>query len=255
MTVAKSAAPTAPRLFAGMLLAGLLGACNTIDRIADVGSAPDLSQIRNPVQQRDYKPVALPMPRPKPSVHMANSLWRPGSRAFFKDQRAGEIGDILTVNITIEDEAKIDNTTTRSRSAAEDSDLTNLLGYEGALSRILPQSVSPSSLVSLGTESSNSGSGSVDRSESINLSVAAIVTQILPNGNLVIHGSQEVRVNFEVRVLEVTGVVRPEDITSNNQISHNQIAEARIAYGGRGQITDVQQPRYGQQIFDIFFPF
>ena len=238
-----------------LLLAGLLGACNVVDRVASVGGAPDLTQIQNPVQQRDYRPVALPMPRPKPAVHMANSLWRPGSRAFFKDQRASEIGDILTVNITIADEAKIDNTTTRSRSAAEDSDLTNLLGYEASLNRILPQSVNAGSLVSLGTESSNTGKGTVNRSESIKLSVAAIVTQILPNGNLVIHGSQEVRVNFEVRVLEVTGVVRPEDISSANQVAHNQIAEARISYGGRGQITDVQQPRYGQQIFDIFFPF
>lgn len=137
----------------------------------------------------------------------------------------------------------------------EDSDITNLLGYEGSLGKILPSAVTAASVASLGSKSSATGTGSISRSESVNLVVAAIVTQILPNGNMVISGTQEVRVNFEKRILTITGVVRPEDISASNIVKHTQIAEARIAYGGAGQLTDVQQPRYGQQLFDIIYPF
>ncbi|MDA1098928.1 MAG: flagellar basal body L-ring protein FlgH [Proteobacteria bacterium] len=233
----------------------LLGACNIVDRLTTIGGEPPMSTIQNPVQARKYQPVVLPMPRERHAVHEPNSLWRPGARAFFKDQRAAQIGDILTVNITIADEATLDNATSRTRDNAEDSDLTNFLGYESQLGKILPEAVSPSSLTSLGSKSKSTGTGSIARSESVKLVVAAIVTQVLPNGNLVISGTQEVRVNFEKRILTITGVVRPEDISASNIIKHTQIAEARIAYGGAGQLTDVQQPRYGQQLFDVIFPF
>lgn len=240
------------------LLAALtLGACNTLQRLSEVGTPPKLSQIDNPVQQPGYKPVTMPMPKPEVAQREANSLWRPGARAFFKDQRAARIGDILTVNILIADEAKLDNTTTRTRENSEDADATSILGYEAAgnIAQVLPGAVNPAKLVSFGSSTSKTGRGSVNRKEEVKLSVAAIVTQILPNGNLVIDGSQEVRVNFETRVLTVTGVVRPEDISATNLVNHTQIAEARISYGGRGQLTDVQQARYGQQLFDIVFPF
>ena len=164
------------------------------------------------------------------------------------------IGDILTVNITIEDKAEINNETSRSRDNSENADITNILGYESSLKKVLPGAYDPTTAVGIGSNSSSTGRGSVNRKETIKLEIAAIVSQILPNGNLVITGSQEVRVNYEVRVLTISGVVRPEDISAINTIQHSQIAEARISYGGRGQITDVQQPRYGQQIFDIIFP-
>lgn len=241
--------------FAAASIALLSGCANLVDRVAHIGEPPPLAEIANPTKQPDYRPVSLPMPHPEPVIRQANSLWRPGARAFFKDQRASRIGDILTVKVEIEDEAKVDNTTTRTRANTERADLTNFLGYETYLERILPNAVSPESLVGLGSDSSSTGQGTVDRKEEIELEVAALVTQILPNGNLVISGRQEVRVNFEVRELLVSGVVRPEDITRENTISHSQIAEARIAYGGRGQLTDVQQPRYGQQLFDVIMPF
>ena len=133
--------------------------------------------------------------------------------------------------------------------------MPNFLGLESRLKGVLPDAVDPSNLVNLGSDSSNTGTGSVDRSETINLTIAAVVTQVLPNGNLVIQGQQEVRVNNEVRELTVSGVVRPEDISNLNTIRHTQISEARISYGGRGQITDVQQPRLGQQLFDLIWPF
>ena len=165
------------------------------------------------------------------------------------------MGDIVTVLVDIEDEATLSNTTARTRNSAEDTDVTSLLGYETSFGRILPQAIDPTDLISLGTASSSTGVGSVTREEAIDLSVAAIVLQVLPNGNLVIHGRQEVRVNFEVRELQVAGVIRPEDITSTNTIEHTDIAEARISYGGRGQLSDVQQPRYGQQVLDVIMPF
>ncbi len=236
-------------------LAGALAGCNVIDRLSDVGSPPALATIDNPVLQPNYRAVSMPMPLTASVSRHPNSLWRPGAKAFFKDQRAAKIGDIVTVQVAIEDEATLSNTTSRSRSNAEDGDITNIFGYEGALGRILPQAINPASVVSLGSTSNSTGVGSVTREETINLNIAAVVTQVLPNGNLVIYGRQEVRVNFEVRELKVAGVIRPEDITSTNTISHSQIAEARIAYGGRGQLSDVQQPRYGQQVLDIFLPF
>lgn len=232
-----------------------LTACGAADRISRIGQAPALSPIENPIAHRQYEPVTLPMPRPEKVEHQPNSLWRSGAKNFFDDQRAGKIGDILTVQIDISDKATMDNTTERERSGSEDSNLTNYLGIESSLANIFPNAVDPSALTNYGSNSATSGSGSVDRSESVSLTVAAIITQKLPNGNLVIQGRQEVRVNFEVRELLISGVVRPEDISNDNMIKHTQIAEARVSYGGRGQITDLQQPRYGQQLYDIVFPF
>lgn len=243
------------RIFIVALTALALSGCGTMDRVKNIGRAPELSPIENVVAKQDYRPVALPMPSPVEDLHQANSLWRVGARAFFEDQRASRVGDILTVFIDISDQASLDNKTSRSRTSSEKSDLSSFLGFESNLGKILPNAVDPTSLTSFGSTTNSDGAGSVDRSEDIQLTIAAIITQVLPNGNLVIQGRQEVRVNFEVRDLTIVGVVRPEDITSANTINHTQIAEARIAYGGRGQLTDVQQPRYGQQLFDIIFPF
>lgn len=232
-----------------------LAACGTIDKIEHIGQAPPLSPIAVPANVAAGGPVFLPQPMPEALPQKPNSLWRAGSRSFFRDPRAQRAGDILTVSIDIGDQAKIANTTTRSTNASENAGATNFLGLESRLKGFLPNAVDATKLVDLNSDSSNTGTGTVDRSENISLTVAAVVTQVLPNGNLVIQGQQEVRVNNEVRELVVSGVVRPEDISSFNTIKHTQIAEARISYGGRGQISDVQQPRYGQQFFDLIWPF
>ena len=242
-----------PALAVALALA--LAGCNALSRLSEVGEEPKLAPIQNPAVLHGNQPVAMPMPPPVAVERQPNSLWRPGSRAFLKDQRASDVGDILTVVINIEDDASIKATTNRSRSAGEDSSMTSLLGYEASLHQILPEAVDNLSLIDLDSDSSSTGSGSSSRDEEINLRIAALVTQVLPNGNLVIAGRQEVRVNYEVRQLQIAGMIRPEDITSTNVISYDQVAEARISYGGRGQVSDLQQPRYGQQIYDVFWPF
>ncbi len=232
-----------------------LGACGTADRLANVGKPPAQSQIVNPVTDPNYNVVSMPMPAPQPEIKENNSLWSASRQTFFEDQRAAEVGDILTVMIDIEDEAQLDNETERTRDNGEGAQMGSLLGYEGSLADILPEAIDPTSLANLSSTSNSSGQGSIDREEEINLEMAATITQVLPNGNFVIYGKQEVRVNFENRILQIAGVIRPEDITTQNTISHEKIAEARVSYGGEGHITDVQQPRYGQQVYDILFPF
>ncbi len=236
------------------LALGLAG-CGTADRLKNVGREPALSAIKDPTAQPGYRPVRMPMPEPDSATFQANSLWRTGARGFFKDQRAQRIGDIVTVKVQVTDKASIENSTRRSRTNNEGLGVDNFLGLESKLKAALPNAVDSANLVRAGSESSSQGTGSVDRSEQLVTNVAAVVTQRLPNGNLVIEGRQEIRVNFEVRELIVAGVVRPEDIDSDNTVDSNKIAEARIAYGGRGQISDVQQPRYGQQVLDVVLPF
>ena len=232
-----------------------LTACGSGERLANIGKAPAMTAIANPVTQEGYQPVSLPMPAPKNIRQERNSLWASDRVTFFKDQRAADVGDIITVLINIDDEAKMDNETERTRAASEGASLDALVGIEQSLNRVLPQAVDNTNLIEGGSDSSHKGSGSIDRKEEVELQLAALVTQILPNGNMVIHGQQEVRVNFEKRILSIDGVIRPQDITVNNTVSYEQIAEARIGYGGQGQITDVQQPRYGQQLYDVIFPF
>jgi flagellar L-ring protein FlgH len=240
---------------AAALLCLALSGCNSLSRLGDIGAAPGLTPIENPTAAADYQPISLPMPAPQPAQYAANSLWRAGARAFFKDQRATRSGDILTVKIEIRDSAKLNNTTTRSRNASENGGFTGLFGLETQVAKILPEGTNPANLVGVTSDNTHQGSGVIQRDETIALKVAAIVTQVLPNGNLAIQGRQEVQVNFERRDLYIAGVIRPEDIDSANSIPYDKIAEARISYGGRGQITDVQQPRYGQQLYDIVAPF
>jgi flagellar L-ring protein FlgH len=241
------------RLLAATSLAALAAGCSSIERLKSLGEQPTLSEINNPTTKTGYKPVQMPMPAPQPASYNPNSLWRNGSRAFFNDQRAHQVGDILTVKVKITDKATLENDTTRSRKNSEDSGVTDFLGSK--LIKTPASSILPGKILTADSTASSEGKGSIDRKEELLTNVAGVVTQVLPNGNLVIEGKQEIRVNYEVRELIVAGIVRPEDIESDNTIDSTKIAEARIAYGGRGQITDVQQPRYGQQVLDVLLPF
>jgi flagellar L-ring protein precursor FlgH len=232
--------------------ASLLAGCAALDRIAILGEPPPLSSIDNPTTQPGYKPVHMPMPTPQPASYSPNSLWRNGSRAFFKDQRAHQVGDILTVKVKFADKATLENETSRSRKNTENSGIDDFFGKSKVPIMNTPV---PTRIFKADSDASSDGKGSIDRKEELSTNVAAVITQLLPNGNLVVEGRQEVRINFEVRELIVAGIVRPEDVESDNTIDSTKIAQARIAYGGRGQITDVQQPRYGQQVLDVLLPF
>jgi flagellar L-ring protein precursor FlgH len=241
------------RAIALALLAGsMLSGCAAIDRLKTTAQQPPLSEVDNPTAQPGYKPVQMPMPAALPAAYSPNSLWRNGSRAFFKDQRAHQIGDILTVQVNITDKAIIANETQSSRQTKEDSGIDNFFGKPKVPLMNTPV---PTRILTTDSTMSLDGKGSVNRSEALQTNVAAVVTQVLPNGNLVVEGRQEIRVNYEIRELIVAGIVRPEDIQSDNTIDSTKIAQARIAYGGRGQISNVQQMRYGNQVLDVFLPF
>lgn len=237
------------------LVVGALSGCNTINRLADLGREPEMTKIQNPTAKPDYQPVSMPMPAPRVAERNPNSLWRAGARAFFKDLRAKQVGDILTVTMSLDDNATLKNKTERDRADSETANVTNLLGFEGELTRYLPDGVSAANIGNFGNTHDTTGDGNITRSEVLELTIAAVVTQVLPNGSLVITGSQEVRVNSELREVFITGVVRPGDIENGNTIAHTKIAELRVAYGGRGTLSELQQPRWGMQLWDIIFPF
>jgi flagellar L-ring protein precursor FlgH len=238
-----------------LLAAASLTACSSAERLSRLGTGPELAGIENPTSDPRWRPVTMPMPNPGDPPLQNNSLWRQGSRTFLRDQRAAAVGDLVTVMVSIQDEADLENSTRRNRENSESMGLPRLLGLEASYGRLLPAGIDPSKLVSANSSSSVDGTGTVRRSEQINLRVAATVTQVLPNGNLVVAGRQQVRVNHELRDLQIGGIIRPQDIGSDNTVKHDRLAEARIAYGGRGTISDVQRPRYGQELMDIIMPF
>ncbi len=232
-------------------MSAALSGCGALDRLSSVGRDPTMTPTADPTKDPKWRPVSMPMPAGQSSPNEANSLWRSGSRAFFKDQRAAQVGDIVTVLVSMNDNANLKNVTTATRSGSESAGVPNFFGLEA----IVPKAVDPNKLLSASSTNSNTGTGQIQRNEAVTLRLAGIVTQVLPNGNLVIAASQEFMVNAELRELRVTGVIRPQDIASDNTVHHDRMAEARIAYGGKGQLTDLQRARWGQQMMDIIAPF
>lgn len=229
-----------------------LGACARFDHL---GKPPSFTPATKTPEH-----VAMLLPGLPESTGAARavdraSLWSGGRQSLLGDRRALTKGDILTVVIEIDEKAEISNDTARSRSGSESLAVPSLLGLPQRIDEKLPEGATMGDAVSLNSSASSGGNGSVKRKEKLTLRVAATVVDVLPNGVLSISGSQEVRVNFEIRELLVSGYVRPADISRQNQITYDKIASARISYGGRGQITDVQQPRYGQQVLDAILPF
>jgi flagellar L-ring protein precursor FlgH len=228
----------------------LLAGCGSI---AEVATTPKMTAMAYPAPLVPARMEVMQREAPVPAS--ANSLWRTGARAFFHDQRASRVGDILTVQIDISDSAKVQNSTSTSRKSDNTLGAPHVLGLESTIGKILPKAFDPSNAISTASENRSDGAGSVNRSETISLTIAAIVTALMPNGNLVIEGRQETRINSELRELTIAGIVRPEDITSANTIRHTQIAEARISYGGRGDLSRVQKTPVGTALAQKFSPF
>jgi flagellar L-ring protein precursor FlgH len=232
-----------------------LASCNTFQKLSEIGRPPAMTASADPTLDPKWRPVTMPMPHVEAAPREPASLWRTGSRAFFKDQRAAQVGDIVTILVNTSDTADVENASVESRTGTESMGLPNLFGLENALPKLLGKSVSPSALVNANSSNATNGTGTIKRNETVALRLAGVVTQVLPNGNLVVAARQEMRVNSELRELQVTGVIRPQDIASDNTVPHDRMAEARISYGGRGQLTDIQTPRYGQQALDVLLPF
>ncbi len=241
-----------PRSALPLLAAALtLAACG--DRLDQVGRAPAFTPTEG---SNEYYAMTNPASfGSRPQAAYPSSLWNAGRESLLGDRRAATRGDILTVVIEIDDRAELSNSSERSRNGQERMGIPSLLGIPQRIEESLPDGATMNPAVDFSSSGRSSGEGAVRRSEKLALRVAATVVEVLPNGILRIEGSQEVLVNFEMRELNVSGYVRPQDVSRQNEVTYDKIAAARIAYGGRGQITDVQQPRYGQQIADILLPF
>lgn len=230
----------------------LLASCG---RLSEVGRAPAFSPLEGSYQHHAMYSSPMPESADPSGPSDASSLWTGGTGSLFGDRRAAERGDILTVVVEIDDNAAISNSSDRSRSGSEQLKLPSFFGLPERIDAGASNGATLADAVDVSGDSNFRGDGSVSRSEVLTLRVAATVVEELPNGVLRIEGQQEVRVNNELRELLITGYIRPIDISRQNEITYDKIAGARVSYGGRGQITDVQQPRYGQQITDILLPF
>ena len=232
------------KLALALMATATLSGCS--QALREVGQAPAMSPIGTGLQYGQTPQMALYPKQPR-TTSTGYSIWSDQQSALFKDSRAISVGDIMTVNIKVNDRASFDNETERSR--------TNKSGINfGASASDTHKDIGASGDLSFGSSTETKGDGSTARSERLELLVAAVVTGVLENGNLVISGSQDVRVNHELRILNVAGIVRPQDVNADNMISYEKIAEARISYGGRGRLTEVQQPPVGQQLIDLFSP-
>lgn len=246
-------------VFLGLAFAAL-SASGCVSRLGEVANGPTMSP---PGAAREALPALAPervaLARTVAPLDeeegASGSLWRSGPSSLFGDRRARTMGDIVTVVVEFDEEAEIQNRTQRTRDAAEGLSVPNFFGLQTLAEKVLPGDTTLNPAIEASSNTANNGTGSIRRQEKLTLRVAATVVQVLPNGHLVIAGNQEVRVNRELRDLQVAGVIRPEDISRRNTITYEKIADARVLYGGRGTISDIQEPRYGQRALDAVLPF
>ena len=233
----------------GFLMASLLGGCfQTVD---ELNRAPPLSPVGTGIVPDNT--VVGPMPVTPPTYVTRTSLWQDGAADLFKDARATRVGDLITVKISIKDQASFNNTMSANRDSTVEMNFTETAN----LTWMKNLNVQSTGQIDPKVQSTThaAGQGGVSRSESIDLRVGAIVTCVLPNGNLIVSGRQEILVNYELRELIIAGIVQPGDIAADNSIFYDKIAEARISYGGRGRTMEVQQPGWGQQLYNKLSPF
>ena len=242
-----------PVLLAALLLLPALTACSSVREAID---GPKMDSMGYPAALVGQNQAVIESSRePLPQPATPNSLWRTGARTFFNDQRAGRVGDILTVLVTVNDSAKTSNTTNTGITTSNAMGVPNFFGLESTIGKILPGAFDSGKMITTNTADASQGTGGINRAEQISMTIAAVVTQVMPNGNMVIQGSQEIKTNEDLRQLTVSGIVRPEDISSSNTILSSQMAEARINYGGRGDIASVQKTPAGTALLQRFWPF
>jgi flagellar L-ring protein precursor FlgH len=230
----------------------MLTGCGTLQKLSEIGRPPEMTKSADPTKDPNYRPMTMPMPKTETTPNQPDALWRQGSRAFFKDQRAAQVGDLVTIVVSMTDSATLNNVTTLTRTSG---DIEGMPTFPGLTNRLGAGGGNPSNLMNVNSSNNNTGNGQIQRNEAVALRLAGVITQVLPNGNLVVAARQEFVVNSELRELKVTGVIRPQDIASDNTVLHDRMAEARIEYGGRGEMTELQTTRWGQQLMDILLPF
>lgn len=227
-----------------------------VEKLSNVGEPSELSQIQNPELVQDYRPVTMPMPAAERQQTNMSSLWQNGSRAFFKDQRASRVGDVLTVKIDLKDSAEIDKDFDAKRTTKNSLSVANFYGYEKYLPDIFPSTVDKNHLTNVNTSGDVESTGNQKkREDSLKIELAATIIQQLPNGNLVIQGRQDVRIGGELKTVDLKGIIRHEDILSDNSITYDKVAEARISSVGKGEMSDVARVPWGQEALDKILPF
>lgn len=236
-----------------VIMSLVVNACSGVKELKTAITGANLSETDN-LKDSEHQPIKTPLPTPITEQPNQNSLWQPGARSFFKDQRASQPGDILTVSIDINDSASMNNTSSKSRTSQNNSVISKLAGAETGLKKYFP-GISPPTIFDTKSSPSHSGSGTINRSEKVNLEVAAMVVELLSNGNLFIKGEQEVLVNSELRKLYVSGIISRADIEPGNIVSSRRISQARIYYGGEGEVNDVQQDKWGNKVIEAIMPF
>ena len=251
--------PRRKRRFALLRLLGLAGALSLVGCSGEINEfmrEPRLTPVGAGLVSPEVYGLGGALPTAGDGFEQ--SFLPPNAGNLYTDIRVTRVGDIVTVLIAINDKATFGNSMDRTRASknsffADWNFVNNMMSSSNSSASSSPQ---PSSVSGdINSSSSTIGQGNIDRQEQIQVSVAAVVTDVLPNGNLVISGSQELRVNYELRQLAVGGIIRPSDISPNNTVAYDRIAEARITYGGRGRLNDFQQPSWGQQVLDAFRPF
>ena len=246
-------------IYLGILCLILSSCGSTIDKLSRIGKAPEFTKLELPALDRAPQEESLKHTRTEIAGEQmnnrANSLWSPGSNNFFRNKHNWKLGDIITVKVNITDSATVANSTQHNRKGSETVGIPQVMGLEKKIAQTLSADGNATNLIGTNNQHQHQGSGNISRKEAISTGISAVVTQILPNGNLLIQGKQEVRINNELREVTVAGIIRPKDISDANTIKSEQMAEARISYGGRGTVSDVQEPRIGNQVIDILSPF
>lgn len=231
------------------LLLSLMTACVTTQT-----TAPSPASSAPPVNPMARGPLPPPPPQSAPELP-TGSLWSNNSGSPFRDIKAARVGDIITITVSEVSNATKTAATTTARTKKYDG-LFNAAGMSAGSTG----TANPVGVVKFGPYegkfgSSFEGSGSTNRTDSMSAYMTATVVDVLPNGNLIIRGSRWTKTNDEMQQTILEGVVRPNDITRNNTVLSQNIADAKIFVVGKGPVAQHQKPGWFLQVVDFLSPF